>query len=56
MFDVLPRIKILSNVIDINKIDNYLFPNLEKNYQKQSLDILKDSDRKEIIKFKIKTY
>ncbi len=54
MFDVLPRIKILSNVIDINKIDNYLFPNLEKNYQKQSLDILKIPTEKRLSSLKLR--
>ena len=54
MFDVLPRIKILSNVIDINKIDNYLFPNLEKNYQKESLDILKIPIEKRLSSLKLR--
>ena len=36
MFDVLPRIKILSNIININEIDNFLLPNLDKNFQRVS--------------------
>jgi len=38
MFDVLPRIKILSNLININEINYFLLPNLEKNYQNETLD------------------
>ena len=40
IFDVLPRIKILENSYDIKKIDYYLFPNLGKSYQKETLDLL----------------
>tara|TARA_B100001564_G_C20662303_1_gene682131 strand:+ start:644 stop:1750 length:1107 start_codon:yes stop_codon:yes gene_type:complete len=41
MFDVLPRFKILSNLIDIKEIDYFLFPNLGKKYQQETLDFLK---------------
>ena len=47
MFDVLPRIKILSNIININEIDNFLLPNLDKNFQRESLDLLGIPKKKE---------
>ena len=40
LFDVLPRIQIVSNIIDINKIDFFLLPNIEKNFQKETLNLL----------------
>ena len=40
MFDVLPRIKIIENFVNINEIDYFLFPNLEKKYQQETLDLL----------------
>ncbi len=41
LFDVLPRIKICEKVFDISKIDYFLFPDIEKKFQSESLDILK---------------
>ena len=52
MFDVLPRIKILSKVTDIREIDNFLFPNLKKKYQKESLDLLNIPTEKRISSIK----
>ena len=52
MFDVLPRIKILSNVININEIDNFLFPNLNKNFQRESLTLLNIPEKKRISSIK----
>jgi len=40
LFDVLPRIFIFSNHADLNEIDYFLFPNLDENFQKESLKIL----------------
>ena len=40
LFDVLPRIFIFSNHADLNEIDYFLFPNLDENFQKESLRIL----------------
>lgn len=40
MYDVLPRIAICEKVLDISKIDYFLFPSLEKRFQKESLDLL----------------
>ena len=41
LFDVLPRIKILENKIDIKEIDFYLFPDLKEKFQIETLDLLK---------------
>ena len=41
MFDVLPRIKILSKKININEKDYFLFPNLEKKFQQETIDFFK---------------
>lgn len=41
LFDVLPRIKICEKVFDISKIDYFLFPEIEKKFQTESLDKLK---------------
>ena len=40
LFDVLPRIKILQNITQFEKIDYFLFPNLNKRFQKESLDLI----------------
>ena len=40
LFDVLPRIFIFSSHSDLNKVDYFLFPNLEENFQKESIKIL----------------
>ena len=41
LFDVLPRIAIVENIIKTEKIDYYLFPNYEEKFQIESLEILK---------------
>ncbi len=48
LLDVLPRIKILENSYDLDKIDYFLFPNLEKRFQKETLDILKIPSEKRL--------
>ena len=48
MFDVLPRIKILSNIININQVDNFLFPSLNKKFQIDSLDLLEIPKEKRV--------
>ncbi|MDC0628234.1 glycosyltransferase family 61 protein [Pelagibacteraceae bacterium] len=48
IFDVLPRIKILENSYDIKSIDYFLLPNLSKNYQKETLDLLQIPDKKRL--------
>ena len=40
MFDVLPRLRILENSYDLNKIDYFLLPNLSKHFQKETLELL----------------
>tara|TARA_B100001093_G_C26747691_1_gene979629 strand:+ start:315 stop:1418 length:1104 start_codon:yes stop_codon:yes gene_type:complete len=41
LFDVLPRLKILQNSFELNKIDYFLFPNIKKKFQYETLNILK---------------
>ena len=40
LFDVLPRIKILENSINLNEIDFFLFPDLKEKFQIETLDLL----------------
>ncbi len=40
LFDVLPRLKILENVIELKEIDYFLFPKLRHRYQRESLQLL----------------
>ncbi len=46
LFDVLPRIALYEKVSDIEKIDFFLLPSLEKQFQKDTLDLLKISKKK----------
>ena len=41
LFDVLPRIKICEKVFQISNVDYFLFPDIEKKFQAESLDLLK---------------
>ena len=40
LFDVLPRIKIAQNAINIDIIDYFLFPNVNKKFQKETINFL----------------
>ena len=40
LFDVLPRLIILRQKIDFKNIDFFLFPNIDLNFQKETLDLL----------------
>ena len=40
LFDVLPRIKIAQNVLNIDNIDYFLFPNVSKKFQKETINFL----------------
>ena len=40
LFDVLPRLNIAKNVIQFDEIDYFLFPDLKKKFQTESLEIL----------------
>ena len=48
LFDVLPRIFILKNKIDIETIDYFLLPNIDLKFQKESLDLLGIPENKRI--------
>tara|TARA_B100000579_G_scaffold437892_1_gene469715 strand:- start:1923 stop:3032 length:1110 start_codon:yes stop_codon:yes gene_type:complete len=41
LYDVLPRLKIIKNIIDIEKIDYFLLPSLDEKFQNETLDELK---------------
>ena len=40
LFDVLPRLKIVENVLNLESIQYFLFPNIKKKFQYESLDLL----------------
>ena len=46
MYDVLPRLKLCSNTIDLNLIDYFLLPNLKKKFQIETLKLLKIPETK----------
>ena len=48
LFDVLPRLFILKNKINIETIDYFLLPNIELKFQKESLDLLEIPENKRI--------
>lgn len=52
LFDVLPRIKIINNVIDLKNIDYFLLPNLKKKFQKETLDLIKIPEKKRLFSTK----
>ena len=51
LFDVLPRIGICENIVCKENINFFLFPNLDKKFQKETIDILK-IDKKKILSSK----
>ena len=48
LFDVLPRLKILENTIDLKEIDYFLFPKLSQRFQIESLELLNIPKNKSI--------
>jgi capsular polysaccharide biosynthesis protein len=49
LFDVLPKIHIFNNsIFSEDKINYYLFPSLEKNFQKETVDLLNISKNKRL--------
>ena len=40
LFDVLPRLKILEEKINLDKIDFFLFPDISEKFQKETVDLL----------------
>jgi len=56
LFDVLPRLEILNNILQKEKIDFFLFPNTKKRFQIETLDILGIEKKKEIIKPSLQTF
>ena len=54
LFDVLPRIKILENSYNLEKIDYFLLPNLEKKFQQETLDLLNIPIKKRLSSIKLR--
>ena len=46
LFDVLPRFALCEKVLDLNDIDFFLLPSIEKKFQKETLDLLNISKKK----------
>ena len=51
LFDVLPRFALCEKVLDLNDIDFFLLPSIEKKFQKETLDLL-DISKKKILSSK----
>ena len=58
LFDVLPRIKIAQNALNIDNIDYFLFPNVSKKFQKETINLLNIPLKKTLfcLKFLILAY
>ena len=48
LFDVLPRLKILNKYLNLEEINYFLFPDTEKKFQKESLDLLRIPENKRL--------
>ena len=48
LFDVLPRLALCEQILDLQKIDFFLFPSTEKKFQKETLDLLNIPNKKQI--------
>ena len=48
LFDILPRIKIIANKIDLNEIDYFLLPDNSRRFQKDTLSLLNIPKKKQL--------
>ena len=48
LFDVLPRFALCEKVLDLNDIDFFLLPSIDKKFQKETLDLLNISKKKRL--------
>ncbi len=48
LFDILPRLRILSEKKNLSEIDFFLFPNNDKKFQKETLEILGIPEKKQL--------
>ena len=48
LFDVLPRLALCEKILDLNKIDFFLLPSIEKSFQRETLDLLNIRKEKRI--------
>ena len=53
LFDVLPRLELIKTIYKKNEIDFFLFPDIKKDFQKQTLDILQIDKKKRLSSKKI---
>ena len=56
LFDVLPRLELANKIYKKNEIDFFLFPDIKKKFQKQTLDILQIDIEKRLSSKKIKHF
>jgi capsular polysaccharide biosynthesis protein len=54
LFDVLPRLELIKTIYKKNEIDFFLFPDIKKDFQKQTLDILQIDKKKRLSSKKIR--
>ncbi|MDC3152592.1 glycosyltransferase family 61 protein, partial [Pelagibacteraceae bacterium] len=54
MFDVLPRIKIIQDIIKINEINYFLLPNLNNKFQFETLDLIGIPKEKRLSSLKLR--
>ena len=54
LFDVLPRLELAKTIYKEDEIDFFLFPDTKKNFQKQTLDILKIDEEKRLSSKKVR--
>ena len=48
LFDILPRIKIIANKINLNEIDYFLLPDNSKRFQKETLSLINIPEKKQL--------
>ena len=48
LFDILPRIKIIANTINLNEIDYFLLPDNSRRFQKDTLSLLNIPEKKQL--------
>ena len=52
LFDILPRIKIIADQFDLNQINYFLLPDNSKRFQKETLELMGISEKKQLSSLK----
>lgn len=52
LFDILPRVPIIANKFDLNKIDYFLLPDNSKRFQRETLELMGIPAKKQLSSFK----